>query len=186
MGEEAIPAMRQALSAGRPAQAARLAVLLGELGDLPSISPLLRIWPDLASSQTRLIVLKVLVTLAKKLPSEPTAIPISTLQRFLGFAKVQFRPEEAFYLAQAIERRAKYSPSPELRTVLPLLTGRWLNPVPPSFENARLAIEEATKEWKDLPMPAVSDEKSDSLPRPAPSMEAAREELPRPTEKTKP
>lgn len=185
-GDEAVPAMRQALSAGRPAQAARPAVLLGELGDLPSISILLRVWPDLASGQTRLIVLRVLVTLAKKLAVEPTAIPISTLRGFLSFAKVQFRPEEAYFVAVSIERLAKSAPSPELRTLLPLLKGRWLNPVPPSFERARLAIEEATEEWKDLPLPALADDRSNSLPLPARSKELAQEELPRPTEKTKP
>ena len=167
MGAEATPTMREALSAGRPAQAARLAVLLGDLGDLPSIAILLRIWPDLASGPTRLIVLRVLVQLAKKLVGEPTAVSIATLRDFLIFAKVEFRPEEAFSLVQTILNLAASSPSPELRTLLPHLKGRWLSPVPPSFERARLAIEEATEAWKDLPLPALSEGSAQALPVPA-------------------
>ncbi len=100
---------------------------------------------------------------------EPTHLPgILNLLRVGG--QVRGSADMPMTLAGAalyLTTLAKSHPEPLLRAALPYLKG--IRPfVPKEFGPARAAIEEATKVWKDLPLPADAPTLSaENLPRPS-------------------
>ena len=75
----------------------------------------------------------------------------------------------ALTTAQLLQFVAETAPTPSLRQALRLLRPSWRHPFPPvEFTDAARAIELATEQWKDLPLPAESGDEFENHDLPVP------------------
>ena len=183
IGPSIKPMLRAAITSANPNQLVRIARLLSAHADLETAPTLIALFPEIPEfSGTRMQILETLGVLARNLSKNPGALTVAEVVAWLAFARREMPTDDADFLGRALVWLAHENPCPELRAALPHLKSRWLIPSPPSFDQARLAIESATKAWKDLPVPAVPEFAPHSLPRPAATSESTLETLPRPTE----
>lgn len=143
----------------------RIIRLLGEWGDLRAVSHLLQAWETLGSD-TYMVIVEALAYLAKAAAQRPLELSHDEMLLFLNFARQELGKAGA-PLGDALCVIAQQRPTRELREFLPYLKGKWLNPVPESFEKARLAILAATKDLAELPLPAEETGDTLDLPKPA-------------------
>lgn len=148
-----------------PTRPDRIIRILGEWGDLRAVSPLLDAWDTLGSS-TYMVIVEALTNLARVTAQHPLSLSEDEMLRFIIFARQELGASAA-PLGDALQNMAQLRPSPGLRRFLPFLKGKWLSPVPESFEKARQAILAATKNLADLPLPAEEADYTPDLPRPA-------------------
>ncbi|MBB6050521.1 HEAT repeat domain-containing protein [Armatimonas rosea] len=151
IGEEAVPALMDLLDNGSTTLCYRAAEILGEIGDTRAIAPLIAIrktrGQDIEQACNR-----ALIKLAKQLPATATTEDIPLLIALIQRLRYDLSTHDvALSAAMALEHLARTRPTPSLRGAL-----KWLKPVvvplPPGFKSARLAIEEATEQWQDLPL----------------------------------
>ena len=100
--------------------------------------------------------------------TEPPYAPEDILS-LVTLLKWQRTGSMAQHIAHALTRAALFAPCLELRRALPLLRPTWRHPlVPAEFAQAAKAIEAATVTWKDLPLPAESDDEPEARNLPLP------------------
>ena len=98
-----------------------------------------------------------------------TAADIASLIALLHWQKTGTTAQQ---IAYALTTVALSSPTLELRRALPLLRPTWNHLfVPSEFTQAVKAIEEATEQWKDLPLPSESGDEADARNLPLPAEE---------------
>lgn len=166
LGTEAVPALIDALSIDSPLVRFRAAEALGKIGDSRAVEPLLKLSRGLSLDfDIQRIATEALQNLARKRMQtpEPDDVPaLILLVRHLRFSQ----PDAADDAAVALTTLARRHPSPALRGAL-----KWLRSfgfaITPTFNEAYTAIQEATRQWKDLPLTAAPPAKVDNLPLPA-------------------
>ena len=166
LGSEAVPALLEALSHDSPLVRFRAAEALGKIGDSRAVEPLLKLASVLSLDfDVQHAATEALRNLARKRMQtpEPDDVPaLILLVRHLRFS----HPDAAYDAAVALTTLARRHPSPALRGALKWLRSFGLA-LTPTFKEAHRAIEEATKQWKDLPLTATAPEKEENLPLPA-------------------
>ncbi|MGC4047659.1 MAG: hypothetical protein QM758_28025 [Armatimonas sp.] len=177
---EAFPLLLDALRNKTTERPDRIIRLLGEWGDLQAVVPLLDAWDTLGSANY-LVIVDALRSLTGAAAQRPLELSDEELLRFIIFARQELGLH-ASQLGEALCRRVEARPSPSLRIFLPHLRGRWLHPVPESFESARQAILLATQDMVSLPIAAAGpDDTTGNLPMPVESDSGASSvNLPRP------
>ena len=167
LGRDAVPALLEALNLDSPLARYRAVEALGQIGDARAVEPLLKLRKTLDMDILE-SVNKALPVLARHLaerPTPPETPQLIALVRHLRF-DATLQPA-AISAARALEILARNEPTPQLRGALKWLKSLWA-PLPAEFKDAREAIEEATKQWKDLPIIAdAPPEVTKNLPRPA-------------------
>lgn len=167
LGSDAVPALIEALVLASPLVRYRAVEALGQIGDARAVEPLLKLRKTFDTDILQ-AVNAALPVLARHLATtpRPTEIPqLIALVRHLRFdAECQAAAVSA---ALALETLAQTQPTPALRGALKWLKSPWA-PLPPSFKEARNRIENATAQWKDLPLIAdAPPEVAENLPLPA-------------------
>ncbi|MGC4047658.1 MAG: HEAT repeat domain-containing protein [Armatimonas sp.] len=183
-GQEAVLPLRWAFVRNKTlAYQARIAAVLAGIGDPQAIVTIWVSWRAGQETEAKVSLKAALLRMGAQLPVLYERVALDDLLYLLPESQAHLPPLSE-YVAQALERRAREAPTPELRRALPLLKGSWSHPVSPKFDSARTAIEKATTAWADLPIassgPATEER---DLPRPASeSSGASPANLPRPSE----
>jgi hypothetical protein len=165
-GNDAISALIQALPTASPIHASRIANILVRLQGVEAIPALVARIGQSAETRSEEALIKALDDLTLLLPMRWRTLSIETLLGLLINSRIRSeRLDDS--VALTLVRIAQEAPSPLLRQALPYLKRPWHQRLP-SFNAARKAIEEATKTWKDLPVPASVSTDSTNLPQPVP------------------
>ncbi|WP_309714589.1 HEAT repeat domain-containing protein [Armatimonas sp.] len=167
LGRDAVPALLEALSLDSPLARYRAVEALGQVGDARAVEPLLKLRKTLDMDILE-SVNKALPVLARHLAERPTSTEIPQLIALIQHLRFDAQTQSAaIAAAKALETLAHTHPTPQLRGALKWLKSLWA-PLPADFKEARKVIEEATKQWKDLPLVAdAPQETTENLPRPA-------------------
>ena len=176
VGEEAVPALLEALKQPDTLLKACAACALAGIGSPRAARPLMALWEETPLDPSRI---EALVELATKFSRRPVAADIPALLDLLLCYKSATaaahgqRNSETGHLvtalaAEGLSKLARTAPTPQLRAALPLLKRDFWNSVPEEFTETRELIEDATRKWKDLPVTAFGPQTSaHDLPRPA-------------------
>jgi HEAT repeat protein len=167
IGQEAVPDLIESLKSTSPLVRYRAAEALGHIGDARAVAPLLTLRKTLDRDILE-VVNKALIVLAKQLNKTPRSEDIPALIALVRHLRFDAASQPAAISAtSALAYLARNRPTPALRGALKWLKSLWA-PLPPGFKETRIAIEEATKQWKDLPLIAdAPPEVAGNLPRPA-------------------
>ena len=167
LGSDAVPALIEALALASPLVRYRAVEALGQIGDARAVEPLLKLRKTLDTDilQAANAALPVLAHHLATTPRTSEIPQLIALVRHLRFdAECQAAAVSAAF---GLETLARTQPTPALRGALKWLKSPWA-PLPPSFREARNQIENATAQWKDLPLIAdAPQEGPENLPLPA-------------------
>lgn len=149
----------------------RAAKVLGRIGDPRALNYLIQLYRHAFNESNNTdfdltnAVSEALVELAAHLATEPTPDRIPALLTLIRELRT-LHQTAAVTAAYGLTELATNHPGPELRQALPLLKGSLFQPVPLAFGRVRRAIEQATAQWKDLPLTAAAPLSNENLPRP--------------------
>lgn len=166
-GDEAVPALLEALGTDSTLVRYRAVEALGHIGDARAVEPLLALRkiydPDILQASHAAILV-----LANHLAEHPSPSEIPQLIALIRQLRLDDQLQAAaISAAQALETLARTHPTPALRGALKLVKPSFWTPLPAEFKEAYQAIEEATKQWKDLPLIADAPQAIENLPLPA-------------------
>lgn len=177
LGDEAVPQLVVALRGALPYCRGHLATALAGIGSKnpEGVAVLVALWE---ANLGDWFLNQALYNLAKKLAREVTPESIPALIRLLGCfrhthyneggnLRPTFGVEAAVCAAEALNKLAYRQPTRQLREALPALKRSFWSTVPPEFGVARRAIEDATTQWKDLPLVVDASDTDASLPLPS-------------------
>ena len=146
----------------------RATAALGHIGDARAVEPLLKLRQTLETDILQAADAALLV-LAHHLAEHPRTTEIPQLIALVRHLRYDSQTQAAaISAAQALETLAHTHPTPALRGSLKWLKSFWA-PLPAEFKDAHKAIEDATAQWKDLPLVADAPQTTENLPLPADS-----------------
>lgn len=183
LGDEAISPLIQVLPSATPIHASRVASMLARLQAVEAIPALVsRLTQNMEKSPEPAIA-SALNDLIRQLPLRWRHINFETLILLLADnAGIEMRSESLdSALAVTLIRMAQEEPTPQLRQALPYLKRPWYRRSH-VMESARQAVEKATRQWKDLPLPAQNSGESNNLPVPTTSTDDTAVDLPQPVD----
>ncbi|MGC4047660.1 MAG: hypothetical protein QM758_28030 [Armatimonas sp.] len=179
-GPAAILPLERALSQySSPLVQARIIYTLAMLGEVRLLRPVWRAHQESITSEVTELLEQALLRMSQTLEATPDKLPLTDLLDIFIFSR-SLMPLLADSLARALARLAAIAPTLELRATLPYLQSSWLRPLSSAQREARMAIDTATRNLAELPLPASATQQTESLPRPTESL-AVLESLPRPT-----
>ena len=165
-GSEAVPDLIEALKPGSPLVRYRAAEALGHIGDTRAVEPLLALHKTLDIDILE-AVNKALIVLAQHLASSPCPEDIPTFTLLIQHLRFDATAQPAaISAAKSLAHLALTHPTPALRGALKWLKSLWA-PLPTELKETRKIIEEATKQWKDLPLIADAPVETKDLPFPS-------------------
>uniref|UniRef100_UPI00375326D8 HEAT repeat domain-containing protein n=1 Tax=Armatimonas sp. TaxID=1872638 RepID=UPI00375326D8 len=140
---------------------------LGHIGDARAVEPLLALRkiydPDILQASHAAILV-----LANHLGEHPSPSEIPQLIALIRQLRLDDQLQAAaISAALALETLARTQPTPALRGALKLLKPSFWAPLPAEFKEAYQTIEDATAQWKDLPLIADVPQTIENLPVPA-------------------
>jgi HEAT repeat protein len=170
-GEASVPLLLEALKNPNPLLKACAACALAGIGSPRAARPLLALWEEEPSDPSRIEALTEFAGRLARVPrTEDIAALIELLTCYKNHSSYSTGREVAALAAEGLSKLARTAPSLPLREALPFLKRDIWGGSPDAFGEARALIEEATRQWKDLPVTASGPQTSATdLPRPADS-----------------
>lgn len=183
LGDEAISPLIQVLPSATPIHASRVASMLARLQAVEAIPALVSRLTQNMENNPEPAIASALNELIRQLPLRWRHINFETLILLLADnAGIEMRSESLdSALAVTLIRMAQEEPTPQLRQALPYLKRPWYRRSH-VMESARQAVEKATRQWKDLPLPAQNSGESNNLPVPSASIDDTGVDLPQPVD----